>query len=131
MPASVWPAGDQDWYEREYNQPLSPELDVSTGWPTRAAAIRTERQPIADIRTGAHPRETLDLFRVNDPKGTVVFIHGGFWRVSSKDDMSWIAEGFLDDGYSVALLNYPLCPEVSLEVLIESVRQSFVKHGKT
>jgi arylformamidase len=118
---------DGDWYEREYNPRLSPELDISTAWPARAAATRAKRPPVADIRTGTHPRETLDLFRAGHAKGTVVFIHGGFWRVSSKDDMSWIAEGFLDDGYSVALLNYPLCPEVSLEALIGSVRQSFAK----
>ena len=127
MPTSVEHVRDPDWHEREYNPRLSPELDVSRGWLARAAAIRAKRPPIGDIRTGVHPRETLDLFRADDPKGTVVFIHGGFWRVSSKDEMSWIAEAFLDDGYSVALLNYPLCPEVSLEALIESVRRSFAR----
>jgi len=34
---------------------------------------------------------------------TVVFIHGGFWRASSKDEMLWVADGFLDQGYSVAV----------------------------
>jgi arylformamidase len=118
---------DKDWYEREYNPRLSPELDVSAGWAARAAATRARRLPLTDIRTGDHPRESLDLFRADASKGTVVFIHGGFWRVSSKDEMSWIAEAFLDGGYSVVLLNYPLCPEVQLENLIESVRRSFAR----
>jgi arylformamidase len=127
MPTTVQQVRDQDWYEREYDPRISPELDVSAGWAARAAATRAKRPPVADIRTGDHPRETLDLFRADAPKGTVVFIHGGFWRVSSKDEMSWIAEAFLDDGYSVALLNYPLCPDVSLETLIECVRRSFAR----
>ena len=127
MPPLIEPTRDRDWYEREYHPHLSPELDPSTAWPTWAAATRAKRPHIADIRTGTHARETLDLFRAGQPRGTVVFIHGGFWRVSSKDEMSWVAEGFLDNGYSVALLNYPLCPEVPLEGLIQSVRRSFVR----
>jgi arylformamidase len=127
MPTLLEPIPDRDRYEDEFHPHLSPELDASTEWPARAAASRAMRPHIANIRTGAHPRETLDLFRAAQPRGTVVFIHGGFWRVSSKDEMSWVAEGFLDDGYSVALLNYPLCPEVSLEVLTESVRQTFAR----
>jgi arylformamidase len=127
MPTSTEPTRGSDWYEREFHPHLSPEQDASATWPTRAAATRARRSHVANIRTGSHARECVDLFRAGQPKGTVIFIHGGFWRVSSKDEMSWIAEGFLDDGYSVALLNYPLCPEVSLETLIESVRQSFAR----
>ncbi len=118
-------------YEREYdlNRAIPHLQELLATWPVRAAQTRANFPMQSDIPTGKHPRELLDLFRpAHDPvRGTVVFIHGGYWSASSKNDVSWVAEGFLDAGYSVALLNYPLCPEVSLEKLAESVRRSFAK----
>ncbi len=118
-----------NWLEQQYNPWLAPaDIRETLGsWPKRAAATRSRRPHVADIPTGEHPREKVDLFRAAAPRGTVVFLHGGFWRTSSKDDMSWVADGFVDQGYSVALLNYPLCPQVTLEQLTGSVRRSFAK----
>jgi arylformamidase len=50
-----------------------------------------------------------------------MFIHGGYWRAFGKQDLSWIALPFIDAGISVAVLGYPLCPEVSLARISESV----------
>ena len=122
-------AQDRAWFETQY----SPSRTVANGpelmaaWPRRAAATRSIRAFLADVPTGTHPRETLDLFRARNPKGTLVYIHGGYWQAFSKAESSWVAEGFQDAGYSVALLNYPLCPEVTLEALTESVRRSFAR----
>ncbi len=119
---------DESWLEREYNPRLTvPNAgEVLAARPLRAMETKARRRPL-EIRTGQHPREVLDLFRADAPKGTFVFIHGGFWQVSSKDELSWIADGFVDLGYSTALLNYPLCPEASLDQIVESVRQSFAE----
>ena len=118
-----------DWYEREYNpRVLVPQTaDIIAGWPARAEAARRRHPPRADIRYGEHPREVLDLFRAAEPRGTVLFIHGGYWRALSKDEFSWVAEGFVDQGLSVALLNYPLCPEVGLGHIVAATRTAFVR----
>lgn len=118
--------------EREYNprHAVADALAIYGRWPERAAATRARHPPLAAIRYGAHPREVLDLFRAPDARGTVVFIHGGYWRAFSKDDFSWVADGFLDLGLSVAVLNYPLCPDVSLARIAEAIRAAFVHlHG--
>ena len=117
------------WHETQYSPSLTVPnaAEVLADWPRRAARTRATRPFLADLRTGDHPREVLDLFRAPGPRGTVVFIHGGYWQEFSKVETSWVAEGFLDDGYSVALLNYPLCPEVTLEALTASVRRSYAK----
>jgi arylformamidase len=118
---------DAAWHERQYNPRTTvPNTgDLLAEWPRRAALTRAMRPFLADIRTGEHKREVLDLYRAANPRGTFVFIHGGYWRAFSKLETSWVAEGFVDRGYSVALMNYPLCPEVTLAVLIESVKRSF------
>ncbi|MBV9079163.1 MAG: alpha/beta hydrolase [Methylobacteriaceae bacterium] len=115
-----------EWYEREYN-PRTGVPDAPTiyeAWPVRAAATRERHPPLA-IRYGDHPREVIDLFRADGARGTVLFIHGGYWRAFSKDSFSWVADGFLSSGISVALLNYPLAPEVRLGRIVESTRRAF------
>ncbi|ASL48999.1 hypothetical protein bAD24_p01520 (plasmid) [Burkholderia sp. AD24] len=123
------PAHDAAWYEREYGWGLenANTSALLASWSARAEVTRSENECILDIPTGNHPREALDLFRARDAKGTVLFIHGGFWRTSSKNDMAWIADGFLHIGYSVVFLNYPLCPEASLREVSESVQASFAR----
>jgi len=119
--------GDRDWAEREYNpRILVPDAArIYEAWPERAAETRRRHPPIADIRYGEHPREVMDLFRAERARGTVVFIHGGYWRAFSKDDFSWVAEGFLRFGLSVAVLNYPLTPEVPLARIVQATRNGF------
>lgn len=121
-------SADRDWAEREYNpRLLVPDAgSIYERWPARAQAARRRHPPLADLRYGEHPREVLDLFRAERPRGTVLFIHGGYWRAFSKGDFSWVAEAFLRDGLSVALLNYPLCPEVRLGRIVEATRRAFV-----
>lgn len=116
-----------EWFEREYNPSLAvPDAAAIYGrWPERAAATRRRHPPLGDIRYGEHPREVIDLFRVERARGTVLFIHGGYWRSFSKDDFSWVADGFVSQGLSVALLNYPLCPEVTLAAIADSTRRAF------
>ncbi len=129
MPKDAEPVRETSWLEREYNPGLTiPNLgEILASRPRRALETKARRKHIANLRTGQHPREVLDLFRVDNPKATFVFIHGGFWQVSSKDDVSWIAGGFVDRGYSTVFLNYPLCPDVSIEQIVQSVRRSFVE----
>lgn len=124
-PLSEAIADDQ---EHQYNLALSvSSMPALTNiWPARAAAMRRRHPPLADIVYGPHPREKLDLFRAARPRGTLVFIHGGFWRARSKDEFSWLAEGFLEAGYSVALPSYPLCPQVAFSDIAPSVRAAFV-----
>ncbi len=121
--------GDRDWAEREYNPRLLVPDAARTfeRWPFLAAETRRLHPPLADIRYGDHPREVLDLFRVEGATGTVLFIHGGYWRAFSKDEHSWVADGFRDHGLSVALLNYPLCPDVTLADIVRSTRTAFAK----
>lgn len=118
---------DPGWAEREYNprHSVSDAQAIYGTWPERAAATRRRHPPLADLRYGDHPRERLDLFRAPNARGCVLFIHGGYWRAFSKDDFSWVADGFVPQGISVALLNYPLCPDVRLSRIVDAARRGF------
>lgn len=117
-----------DWYEREYNPrvTIAGIADLLASWPARAAATLAVRRPtVADHAYGDHPREILDLFRAPAARGTLVFIHGGYWRAFTKFETTFIVEGFLDRGISVVLVNYPLAPEVTVGRIAASVRRAF------
>ena len=47
-------------------------------------------------------------------KGTLIFIHGGYWKASVKEEYRYLAAGPIARGWRVVFPEYPLCPEVSI-----------------
>ena len=119
---------DPQWCENEYN----PRLRVSDAatyqpkWGEWAAATRARRTSLADISYGADPREIMDIFRANQPKGACLFIHGGYWRSFTKNEFSWVVDALVDAGITVAVVNYPLCPQVTIADIVASLRKAVV-----
>lgn len=76
-----------------------------------------------------HPERTLDLYRPGTPRATpaplVVHIHGGAWRVGDKREGTWferIARILLDEGFTVASVDYRLAPDDPWPRPIDDVR---------
>lgn len=118
---------DAAWYEQQYNPRLSvPDTDaIISGWRTKSAMLRNRVPPQCDFKYGPHPRETLDVFHAPNAKATLVYIHGGYWRSFSKLETSFIAEDYVKRGISVVLVNYPLCPDVTVTDIRASVLAAF------
>jgi arylformamidase len=77
--------------------------------------------PELDIAYGPHPRQRFDLFRAEGARrATVAYFHGGYWQSRDKADFRFIAPPLVADGFDVALVNYPLCPEVSVAGIAEA-----------
>ncbi len=80
----------------------------------------------ADVRYGAHPRETLDMFPARAPGAPLfMWVHGGYWRRLSKNESSFVAPPIVEAGGAVAVVNYPLAPEASLDEIVAAVRRAF------
>jgi arylformamidase len=91
----------------------------------RSAAYReTAANAVYDVAYGPHRHETMDIFRPADPDGAPVhvFIHGGYWRSRFKEEFSFVAGPLVDAGAVVAVINYALCPEVTLEEIVRQTR---------
>jgi len=85
-----------------------------------AAAVDACR-PTLDIPYGPHPRQTFDLFRAEgQARATIAYFHGGYWQSRDKADFRFLAPPLVADGFDVALVNYPLCPEVSVAGIVEA-----------
>jgi arylformamidase len=94
-------------------------------YPALSAAARDALRPTQDLRYGDGPQETLDLFVPAGPaRGTLVFIHGGYWRALDKADFLFVATPFVAAGCAVAAINYDLCPAVSIATIVEECRRA-------
>src|SRR5574337_588145 len=58
------------------------------------------------------------------PLGTLLYFHAGYWQSRDKAKFRFIAPAFPRRGYNVALVNYPLCPSVTLAELVDAARAS-------
>lgn len=68
-----------------------------------------------DLDYGPSPRHRFDLFLPEgEPKGLVVFVHGGFWLNFDKSFWSHLAAGSVDSGYAVAMPSYTLVPDIRI-----------------
>ncbi len=77
---------------------------------------------------GPRPNEVMDLFFppvMTKACPIHLFIHGGYWRMFSKDDFSFIADNVTDCGAIAAIMDYDLMPNVRMEVIVAQVRRAF------
>jgi arylformamidase len=117
------------------SRPVLTRDDVERGYNNRAAvpehpywldqfATQSREAVLSlsprEIRYGSGPKETLDLFVPDEPaRGTLLFIHGGYWRALDKADHSFVAPAFVAAGIAVAVINYDLCPDVTIATIVE------------
>ncbi|UVC08545.1 alpha/beta hydrolase [Rhizobium sp. TH2] len=66
----------------------------------------------------------FDLFPGGRHAPLAIFFHGGYWQSLDKRRFSFVANSLLAKGFSVALPNYPLAPEVRLEQITEAATAS-------
>jgi arylformamidase len=114
-------------YDALYNPRLSvPNFaEIFKGWTERSAEARSRAPAYLDVPYGTHDTEKLDLFMSDGPsRGLLMFIHGGYWRALDKKDHSFIAPGFTQAGVTVAIVNYALCPAVTVEDIVRQMLQA-------
>lgn len=86
-----------------------------------SARYRCQRQ----IAYGPDPDHTLDLYpapHLQGPAPLVLFVHGGFWRSMRASQFAFLAAGFVDQGISVAVIDYPLIPRVRMQQVVQACR---------
>ena len=71
-----------------------------------------------NLAYGPRPRNRIDYFSAGPNTPVLIFIHGGFWQMRSKDDFAFVAENFLASGVSVAMVGYPLAPDASMDEIV-------------
>ncbi|MGO6853085.1 alpha/beta hydrolase [Rhizobium leguminosarum] len=92
----------------------------------RARSLATRRTVAmeANVAYGSEPGETLDIFLPNNAGSDMpihMFIHGGYWRMFSKEDYSCVAETVTGAGAVAAIVDYSVMPTARMDVLVGQV----------
>ncbi|MBN9216711.1 MAG: alpha/beta hydrolase [Mesorhizobium sp.] len=94
----------------------------------RSSAEARARLPmVADVAYGTDRSETLDLFFPEGRRDGLpvhLFIHGGYWRMFSKSDYSYVAETVTNAGAIAAIVGYALMPAVRMATIVDQVRRA-------
>lgn len=115
----------QEQIDAQYNGGLSVEKIAAYGhhFADRSASTRQQLKATLDVSYGPTRDETLDIFPADSPSAPVfVYFHGGYWRARSSKDFSCVAQGLQALGMTTVVVDYSLCPKVTIEEIARQAR---------
>jgi len=115
----------QEEIDLEYNIALNvADREHWIEWYARKSAkVRDELDCVLDVRFGPTVDETIDIFPAKKPGAPVlVFVHGGYWVMFGNKDFSFVARGLVNRDITVAVVNYSLCPGVTINEITRQNR---------
>lgn len=117
----------EDEMEYQYNPRVSvPEFpELAKVRSAQARKVRESAKSWLNVPYGSSPQEMLDIYAAEKPGGPVlVYIHGGYWRSGSKEDNCNFVPTFTKRGATVVLVEYDLCPQVTVTDIVRQTRAS-------
>lgn len=121
-----WRGLDRDALGLAYNNAAAVpgSADTMTGFEARSAEMRRAHPDHLDIPYGTRPRNRFDFIPAGAGAPTLVFIHGGYWQMRSKETFTFAAAGPLAAGIATALVGYTLAPEATLDEMVAEIRSA-------
>ncbi|MBC7620553.1 MAG: alpha/beta hydrolase [Candidatus Saccharibacteria bacterium] len=111
--------------DAEYNASLllAPGESPMSHFTAQAESARASIACSLNVPYGPTRAETLDIFPAAQARAPVlIFIHGGYWRALSSKDFSGVAMGLHRRGITTVLVDYALCPFVTVDEITRQVR---------
>ena len=112
-------------FDAQYNPSLALPDPAAPGkhFVATAERARAELPCTLNVPYGPTLEETLDIFPAEKPNAPVfVFIHGGYWRALSSKEFSGVALGLHAQGITTVVINYALCPRVTIDEIVRQTR---------
>src|SRR3990167_1732232 len=111
--------------DAQYNPSIGLADQAAPGrhFVAQATKARSTLRNHLGIPFGPTVHETLDIFPADAPNAPVfVFIHGGYWRAMSSKEFSGVALGLQPLGITTVVVNYALCPFVTIAEITRQCR---------
>src|SRR3954468_20012929 len=96
--------------------------EIMAGFEERSATMRAAHPQHLDLVYGPRPRNRIDFLPAGEGAPVLVFIHGGYWQMRSKETFTFAASGPLAHGISMALVGYTLAPDATLDEMVAEIR---------
>lgn len=127
------PSAAQQYYDRQYNARASVQDPAAliARYAQESQAAFSLPGAVRNQRYSPRATDVLDIYL--PPAQTAqasaapvfLFIHGGYWRALSKDDSAFMAPALTRAGAVVVVPDYELAPAVTLDQIVDQVRQAF------
>ncbi len=112
-------------FDAQYNPSLALSDPAAPGkhFVATAERARAGLPCTLNVPYGPTLEETLDIFPAAEANAPVfVFIHGGYWRALSSKEFSGVALGLHARGITTVVINYALCPRVTIDEIVRQTR---------
>ena len=87
--------------------------------------LRAEMKHRLDVPFGPTLAEHVDIYPAPKAGGAapiLFYIHGGYWRARTSKEFGYVARGPARRGVTTVVLNYALCPEVTIDEIVRQTR---------
>jgi acetyl esterase len=103
---------------------------VDLGWKVLAVTSRWVAGPdpvpvLRDVPYGAGPHRRLDVYAPGEGRPAALYIHGGGFRVLSKDTHWMMGRALAERGYTVFCVDYRLAPKHPYPAGLEDVAAAY------
>jgi arylformamidase len=120
----MWKNFSKEDLDKAYNNSLAVKnsTEIVQSWVQSSILAKKKLHGDRDISYGDTAFQRFDFFPAGNDAPVIVFLHGGFWQMRSKDDFTFIAPPLVDAGFSVAMLGYRLAPYANMNEIVQDVR---------
>ena len=99
-------------------------------WTEQSARRLKDARARLDIPYGPRERNKIDLFPGTDANApTLVYIHGGYWQMGTRDMYACMGDGVAVHGWSSAIVGYTLAPDASLSEIVAEIHAAIAWVG--
>ena len=133
LTASTDSATAAAYFDRQYNARASVQdpLAYMARYTQESQAAFTLPGAVRHQRYSPRATDVLDIYLPPTQAGSAqaapvfIFIHGGYWKALGKDDSAFMAPALTQAGAIVVVPDYDLAPAVSLDHIVDQMRQAF------
>jgi arylformamidase len=120
----MWKNLSKEDLDKAYNNSLAVanSSEIVQSWVQSSISAKKRLSGGHDISYGYSKSQSFDFFSAGNNAPVIVFLHGGFWQMRSKDDFTFIAPPLVEAGLSVAMLGYRLAPHANMHEIVQDVR---------
>jgi arylformamidase len=121
--APDWRSLSQEALDRGLNNgaAVAGSGDMVGGWEKLSAEMRARHGAHLNLQYGPRERNRIDFLKAAPNAPTLLFIHGGYWQMRSKDAFTLFAAGPMAHGINVALIGYTIAPDATLEQIVAEI----------
>ena len=114
----------QEAIDAEYNAAAAvpQSAAIVARWTEASADVRARLACRLGLKYGPTRAEYLDLFPAGPGAPVHLVLPRGCWRASSAPEFSFAAEPLPREGVAVGVVNYALCPEVTIDEIVRPAR---------